>query len=179
MYRGGRLRKLKLSELQPNVYPVHLLMDCDSGLCLFGAGFYGANDAIHMFHTSMPYVHVVDNDVWKMNEMRVMYPSEWVFSTADVTTWVPNVASASVLSWDIVSVDSPQNMFDWCWNNIDDLLKLANKYAVLTTSDFYIDRWTDTDEWVMAGLVNRSTKALTSLVIFERRAPAPSQTPTG
>jgi len=176
---------LKLSELRPNLYPTYLLDKCDSGLCLFGAGFYGANDAIHMHYANMQYIQVVDTDAIKINDMQAEYPDEWVFTVADVTTWVPNVANASLLSWDIVSIDAPTNMFDWCWNNIDDLLKLANKYAVLTTSDFYIDRWksidrsTDTDEWEMTGLVNRSTKALTSLVIFERASLAPSQTPTG
>ena len=170
---------MNLEQLRPNLYPTYLLDKCASGLCLFGAGFYGANDAIHMYNAGLDFVSVVDSDDEKVKVMEAMYPHRWSFLTSDVTTWVPNVAKNSFLSWDIVSIDAPANMFDWCWNNIDDLLKLANKYAVLTTSDFYIDRWTDTDKWVMTGLVNRSTKALTSLAIFERASLAPSQTPTG
>ena len=162
---------MQLSDIQPNIYPVRLLMDCDSGLCLFGAGFYGANDAIHMFHTSMPYVQVVDNDADKIAVMEDMYPPEWVFTVADITTWVPNVANTQVLSWDIVSVDAQQSMFPWVLSNFDTIAKLANKYIVLTMSSQLgeeVAYHTNNREWKMIACMSRSLSGLIELLVYER-----------
>jgi len=162
---------LNLQQLQPNIYPVRLLMDCDSGLCLFGAGFYGANDAIHMFRTSLPYVQVVDIDAEKIAVMEEMYPSEWVFTVADIRTWVPNVANTQVLSWDIVSVDAQQSMFPWVLSNFDTIAKLANKYIVLTMSTELgeeVAYYTDIPEWKQIAQITRSLSGLIELLVYER-----------
>ena len=161
---------MKLSDLKPNVYPTDLLEDCTSGLCLFGAGFYGANDAIHMHNANISHVTVVDTDTEKLAVMSSMYGPGWILILNDVTTWVPNIANSGVLSWDIVSVDAPANMFDWCWNSIDLLCALANKYVVLTTYDSMVDRWVNTDEWRFVAIYSRSSKELISLMVLERNS---------
>jgi len=165
---------LNLHQLQPNIYPVRLLSECDSGLCLFGAGFYGANDAIHMFRTSLPYVQVVDNDPTKIAVMESMYPAKWIFTIADITTWVPNVANASVLSWDIVSVDAQQSMFPWVLSNFDTIAKLANKYIVLTMSADLgeeVAYYTDLPEWKQIVKMTRGyskDNGVIELLVYER-----------
>ena len=159
---------MNLEQLQPNVYPVNLLNKCDSGLCLFGAGFYGANDAIHMYNAGMT-VHVVDNDATKIAVMEEMYPNDWVFSTADVTTWAPNTANNGLLTWDIVSVDAPQNMFPWVLSNFDELAKLANKYLVVTMATELAESvayFCDNLDWELVSTMNRSQSGLIELSVF-------------
>lgn len=160
---------MNLNDLQPNIYPVRLLENCDSGLCLFGAGFYGANDAIHLYYADMPYVQIVDIDANKLSEMEAAYPKEWVFTTADVKEWVPIVANASLLSWDIVSVDAPTQLFRWVLDNLDTIAKLANKYLVITMyADLEEEVRTDDSEWKQIAKMTRSNSGLIELLVYER-----------
>ena len=161
---------MQLSDISPNVYPVNLLNECSSGLCLFGAGFYGANDAIHMLGADIA-VHVVDNDEVKMATMEDMYPTDWIFDTNDVTVWLPKIANAKVVTWDIVSVDAPQNMFPWVLSNFDEIAKLANKYLVITMYDdmaHSVAYFCDNLDWELVSTMNRSQSGLIELLIFKR-----------
>ena len=157
---------MNLEQLRPNLYPTYLLDKCDSGLCLFGAGFYGANDAIHMYNAGLDFVSVVDSDDEKVKVMEAMYPHRWSFLTSDVTTWVPNVANNSFLNWDIVSVDSPTNMFSWVIDNLGVIAKLSNKYVVVTMHTEVADLCR-IPEWELVTVMNRSLSGLVELLVFK------------
>ena len=82
-------------------YPVHLLRQGGSGLCLFAARFYGINDAIHMKRNEMSLTLV---DVApRVLEMRIMYECAAVQTDAwEFAEWSRDQGE----QWDAVSVDT-------------------------------------------------------------------------
>ena len=82
-------------------YPVHLLREGGSGLCLFAARFYGINDAIHMKRNEMALTLV---DVApRVLEMRLMYECAAVQTDAwEFAEWSRDQGE----QWDAVSVDT-------------------------------------------------------------------------
>jgi hypothetical protein len=84
-------------------YPTQYLEDLDHGLCLFGAGFLGHNDAIHFAEHGLETT-VVDVDEERLAEMRALYPEEWEFVCADAWAYAEAAADAGVV-FDAVSVD--------------------------------------------------------------------------
>jgi hypothetical protein len=140
---------------------------------LFGAGFYGANDAIHMLYEGMLDVTVVDSDKEKMHEMAGIYPGAWYWHIADLTTWLPNMVQHKYQSkWDVISVDAPMGMFPWVLSNFDTIALLANKYLVITMSTqlSLIEQFPKNKDWTVTAVINRSLSALTELIVLERVA---------
>jgi hypothetical protein len=82
-------------------YPVHLLRQGGSGLCLFAARFYGINDAIHMARNEMELTLVdISDRVLEMEDMygcRAHQGDAWEFA---------NIALCAGYQWDAVSVDT-------------------------------------------------------------------------
>jgi len=160
---------MNLSDIVPNVYPTDILAECESGLCLFGAGFYGRNDAIHMHNAGLSLT-VIDTDKDKLLTMAHMY-NEQIILEGDVLTWVPNTVASGILTWDIVSVDSPTNLFEWVRDNFDTLVKLADKYLVITMYNDFADGvgdFCDNLDVELVQVLNRSTSGLISLFVFKR-----------
>ena len=91
-----------LSEVSRNArdYPVHLLREGGTGLCLFAARFYGVNDAVHMARNRMGLT-IVDTSP-RVLEMAEMYGCDghmvdaWAFA---------QMAQRNGCEWDAVSVD--------------------------------------------------------------------------
>jgi hypothetical protein len=152
---------MNILEITPNKFPKHLLPHCDSGLCLFGAGFYGANDAIHMYIEDIKRVDIVDIDEQKMKEMSKTYTTGWGFTVMDVVQWIDEWAVGA--TWDIVSVDPPVAMQEWCIFNLKAICNLANKYVVLSTNDQWAE-WL-TEEYSVKEVLRRS--ANTYLIVLE------------
>jgi len=71
---------------------------------LFAAGFLGQNDAIHMWRDGMR-VTCVDRDQDRLEEMRGLYPDDWLFLPGDA--WASAADwRAQDARWDVVSVDN-------------------------------------------------------------------------
>ncbi len=85
-------------------YPVHLLREGDTALCLFAAAFLGINDSIHMVRNDIETT-CVDRDGDRLNQMADLYPSHWTFDQADAWEFAENAAELGE-TWDVVSVDS-------------------------------------------------------------------------
>lgn len=117
-----------LDDIKSGTFPEWVFDKCDSCLYLFGAGFYGANDAIHSVAYKSERVTVVDTDEEKLNRMRFVYPEHWDFENMDAYTF----ARTTDEMWDLVVVDPPifqnQKTVDllWLWCNLSD------KYVVIT-----------------------------------------------
>ena len=123
---------LTLDVINRTPYHIDLLEDCSTGLCLFGAGFYGAHDSIHMLDAGIKNVHVVDIDLEKLKVMESIYPKKWMFTDADVFEWIQNAKDMG-LYWDVVSIDPPTALLDKCAGMLDLFMPLAEKYIMLTT----------------------------------------------
>lgn len=82
-------------------YPTDLLEGCGAALLLFGAGFLGMNDGIHIADAGM-YAVVVDIDRHKLEAMQRIYPSDWAFIEADAWECAEHLDS----KFDVVSVDN-------------------------------------------------------------------------
>ena len=84
-------------------YPTDLLddLDAETGLLLFGAGFYGRNDGIHLADAGLTCT-VIDVDLDKMAAMKRVYPSSWTFEVCDVFDWIRRPV---LPTFDVVSVD--------------------------------------------------------------------------
>ena len=85
-------------------YPVHLLREGGTGLCLFAARFYGINDAIHMARNDMEGT-CVDTAAARLAEMADLYPRDWWFHNRDAWEFADE-ASGYRKQWDAVSVDT-------------------------------------------------------------------------
>lgn len=82
-------------------YPSNLLKGCETALLLFGAGFLGMNDGIHMVDAGISAV-VVDIDESKLLKMANLYPDDWTFVKADAWWMAERLDS----TFDVVSVDN-------------------------------------------------------------------------
>ena len=82
-------------------YPVDLLEGCETALLLFGAGFLGLNDGIHIADAGLD-AFVIDIDREKLEHMVKLYPKTWTFCEADAWWFAENVNA----QFDVVSVDN-------------------------------------------------------------------------
>lgn len=81
-------------------YPTDKLQGCETALLLFGAGFLGMNDAIHVADAGM-HGTVVDTDREMLERMLPLYPADWVFVEGDAWWFAEHIGA----SFDVVSVD--------------------------------------------------------------------------
>lgn len=126
---------MTLSEIPRNDYPTEYLKECHSALCLFGAGFHGANDVIHMYDADVRSVSVVDIDEEKMDWMKIEYPMRYKYYNQDVFDFINSVKGPT---WDIVSVDPPTALFNKCLERLPELMWLSNKYVAITCWDQHL-----------------------------------------
>lgn len=91
-----------------SLFPVEKLEGCQTALLLFGAGFYGANDGIHLLDAGLRAT-VVDTDRERLYAMAAAYPATWTFSAMDAWEFAREAVILQILAdvrWDAVSVDS-------------------------------------------------------------------------
>ena len=116
-------------------FPFAQLENCETGLCLFAAGFYGVNDAIH-FAMSGVDTTCVDLDGEKIDAMRAIYPPEWTFVQADAWTFA-EAARELELSWDAVCVDPfTGDAMTRSMESLDLWLSLADRVLIAGTDVF-------------------------------------------
>lgn len=156
---------LRLKRINRGAYPKHLLTECKSALCLFGAGFYGASDGIHMYDADISHVTIVDHDVTKIHDMEAIYPKHWLFDAFDVFEWVEHTVELNLPKWDIVSIDPPTPHIPRCVDQLDVFVSLAKKYVTLTTYNEYLHKLET--NYNVIDVIDRSKVALTSVVALD------------
>lgn len=111
---------------QARPYPTHLLPKEGTALALFGAGFYGWNDVIHMAHLD---IDCVDVDGLKLEQMAAIYDR---FRAHEDDAW--EFASANQgRKWDVVSVDPFfSHDAERAWDTLDLWVSLASRLVTLT-----------------------------------------------
>lgn len=145
---------LAMISADARVYPVHLLRDGDSGLCLFAAAFLGVNDAIHMARNRMRAV-CVDTDARRLAEMRKLYPVDWTFATADAWDFAANWTG--VYQWDAVSVDTwTGDLMERSLGSLELWCSLARRVVTVTIAH---GRQADPPEGWRADYMERSSLA--------------------
>lgn len=92
-----------LTDADRELYPVHLLEGCETGLCLFAAAFLGRNDAAH-FEEAHVRTTCVDTDAERLGQMSFYYPGDWKFLPGDAWEFAES-ARDIYAQWDAVSVD--------------------------------------------------------------------------
>lgn len=120
------------------LFPKHLLKGCESALFLFGAGFYGRNDACWAVEAGVPGT-VVDTDFDKLSVMEGIYPDDWLFIRSDAFDFVDFHKGSDGLTWDFISVDCPLDLVITCYNRLYDWRSLSNRAAILTMDS---NKWT-------------------------------------
>lgn len=134
------------------VYPTRLLEGATSALFLFGAGFLGANDAGHARAAGVRAT-VVDIDRVSIGLMRASYPDDWEFVEADAFSYAKEAIRGG-WRWDVVSVDSPTDLFDRAANATPLWCRLARTAVVLGIGR---DTQVETpDGWQVSGYQRRS-----------------------
>jgi hypothetical protein len=106
-------------------FPHAALVGCETALVLFGAGFYGRQDAFWVAEAGL-HATVVDTDQKRLDAMEDVYPEDWEFVCADAFIYAKNCDR----QWDVVTLDPFTNTFDRCADNIRQWCKLA-RYAVI------------------------------------------------
>jgi len=134
------------------VFPVRVLDGMSSALVVFAAGFYGAQDAIHVADAGLVGT-CVDVDADKLLLMEAMYPEGWEFRVADAFAFARTWRHAH-RRWDIVTVDSPTNLFDRCAADVEVWCDLAWRTVVLGTG---VETAVEVPEgWRVSDVVQRS-----------------------
>jgi hypothetical protein len=136
----GRLAELSR---EARAYPVHLLREGGTGLCLFAARFYGVNDAINMARNSMELTLVDTSE--RVLEMADMYEC----SAHQMDAWdFATLMSATRNQWDAVSVDTYTG--DICRRSLDSLELWCSLARDVVTATHVLgmpytvpDGWTD------------------------------------
>jgi hypothetical protein len=112
----------------PAIYPRHVLNDCETGLVLFAAAFYGQQDAVWFAEAGLTTT-CIDLDTQKLEEMQAAYPSDWEYVTRDAFLY----ATFTYGHWDVVSLDPPSNLFDKCATLLPLWCNLADRAVILGT----------------------------------------------
>lgn len=137
------------------LFPVHLLREGDTGLCLFAAAFLGVNDAIHMARMNMTAT-CVDIDGKRLREMEGMYPDDWEFVHSDAWQFAVQ-ARADGREWDTVSVDTfTGSVSDLALASLEMWCLLATRTVVITLP--HLARYHTPAGW-QAATMNRSELA--------------------
>lgn len=97
-----------------------------TGLCLFGAGFGGENDARWLKKDGVRGT-VVDNDKAAINRMRINYPDSWNFLCEDVYKFLRDAKE----HFDIISIDQPAGETDNIHVWLPQIWMLVNKMLVV------------------------------------------------
>jgi hypothetical protein len=112
-------------------YPAFLLPDEGSALCLFAAGFWGWNDAIHMVRKGLT-CDFVDTDGNKLWEMLTLMPEGHAFHVEDSWAFASRAAHDG-REWDVVSVDPFMgDAAERSWETLYLWLMIARKMVTLT-----------------------------------------------
>lgn len=116
---------------QARPYPTHLLPETGTALALFGAGFHGWNDVIHMAHLD---VDCVDLDAAKLAEMTAIYGPDR-FRAHQQDAWDFAETNRGRV-WDVVSVDPFFSIdAERAWETVDLWCALASRLVTLTVRD--------------------------------------------
>lgn len=124
---GVTLEHLR-SVMDASKYPCEVLGGCEDALVLFAAGFYGAQDAIHIANAGLTAT-CVDIDPEKLAAMSDAYPEGWEYVTADVFEFATSALADR--QWDVVSLDCPSQLFARCEELLPLWCLLARKAVVL------------------------------------------------
>lgn len=114
--------------MEARIYPDHLLEGCETGLCLFAAGFLGHNDAIHFALAGMQTT-CLDLDGQRIREMSRLYPAEWEFLVDDAFGFI----EATEEQWDVVSADPWTVEFQKVADRVGLLCARARKVVTIGT----------------------------------------------
>jgi hypothetical protein len=116
-------------EAQP--YPSFLLPTEGTALALFGAGFWGWNDSIHLIRAGLT-VDIVDTDKDKLYEMATLMPEGHAFHVDDAWDFTERAAREG-REWDVVSVDPFMgDMAERVWETFYLWLTVARQMVTLT-----------------------------------------------
>lgn len=110
-------------------FPRSVLRGCETGLCLFAAGFLGRQDAVWMADAGLK-VTCVDHDEPKLRQMMDLYPDSWSYRAYDVFEYVTTIRQF-VVKFDVVTVDCPSNMFGEAVEYLPEFCELALRAVVL------------------------------------------------
>ena len=100
-----------------------------TGLCLFGAGFGGENDARWLKEDGVIGT-VVDNDLAAIKRMRINYPDSWNFCCDDAYAFLRN-AIIKEEHFDIISIDQPMDQTADIHSWLSQVWMLVNKMLVI------------------------------------------------
>lgn len=112
------------------IYPEYILKDCKSAIIFFCAAFGGKQDAVFFKKHKIKNVTLVDDNNEKLWGMAGKYPSSWTAWFGDYKEFL-NKSNTPV---DIISLDPWTTMEIEIINRLDDFLKLAKKYLVISIS---------------------------------------------
>jgi hypothetical protein len=100
----GELPSLPILRYWAPVFPRAALRKKSEALCVFCCRFYGRADVIHVHDANPDTVTLVDNDAPAMVDMKLIYPANWNYITADYREFLAE-AVRSGRSYDVIVAD--------------------------------------------------------------------------
>jgi hypothetical protein len=108
-YDRGEIPCIEVLRTVKGPFPVNAIRRKRQVLSIFAALFYGRNDVINIYDVGPDHVTLVDLNTESLNEMKLIYPSEWTFANVEYKEFLYQ-ARIDSLSYDLVVCDPPRNL---------------------------------------------------------------------
>jgi hypothetical protein len=146
---------VSLIEDDTSAYPTTLIPGCASAALLFCKGRIGVGDGYWYKDSGISDVACVDIDQTTIGQYRMVYPSAWSYVLADPFTW----AAQQTRTWDIVSVDIPEDVTGDLFASLPSWTVLASKYVVATIEGYNAEGDAGKavpDGWTLSDVIKRA-----------------------
>jgi hypothetical protein len=147
VFKGGALHLLRWSDMpgeipsvevlrtRCNAFPARAMSGKRRVLSLFCALNYGRSDVIHIHDVCPHHVTLVDRLAEALNDMRLIYPTEWDYIAADCLEFLSKQAAEYTGIYDLVVADTPLTLIEEVnWTMLPSIMRLC--------SDMFITNYT-------------------------------------
>ena len=115
---------------RPISFPTDAIKDKRNALCLFCARFYGRSDVIHVYDIRPDHMTLVDNDAQSIDDMKLIYPSDWSYVKNDYREFLRQAAESKA-SYDLIVCD----YFPWIarevvWDNLSAIMDICSDMLI-------------------------------------------------
>jgi len=127
---------------------------CQTALCIFCAEWLGMQDAYWVARAGL-VGECVDTNGEKLAEMKLRYPDDWQFHTADAYEFAQEAVEDG-RQWDMLTLDPWSGQFEKCADLMDTWTTLARKVVVLGHGNYRLEVPQAPSGWKLATSIKRT-----------------------
>jgi hypothetical protein len=122
----GEVPSVEVLRTRKNSFPVDAIKHKRKALSLFCSLNYGRSDVIHIHDICPDHVTLVDIRGDSLNDMQLIYPSDWTFVCFDFMHFLNQVAGWQQ-SYDLIVADTPEDFaMELAWDLLPTMMRLCS-----------------------------------------------------